>query len=186
VENKAGVNVEYLPCAQLLTICSIALTDLISNYLLLEGDDIKVQVSATNMYGVSTLSQVANSQKVQVVPHKPSQLIARGSLTTQSQIHVKIPALLNSETGGASIVSYIVSWDQGLGGAFSDLSGTPLNDLSLSQIYTVGVSSGVSYQFVYRALNAQGEGPQSDAVSILAATVPTAMAAPAVTFSGDY
>jgi len=36
----------------------------------------------------------------------------------------------------------------------------------------------VSYKFRYRAKNVHGDGPSSDSVSILAATIPSQMAAP--------
>lgn len=83
VKDKSGSNVEYTDCASTSTICSIALTDLLQNYLLLEADDIEVQVTATNFFGTSDLSVVDSTQvkQVQTVPHKPSNAPARGGLT---------------------------------------------------------------------------------------------------------
>ena len=42
VENKAGANVEYTDCASTSQICSIALADLLTDYLLVEDDEIRV------------------------------------------------------------------------------------------------------------------------------------------------
>lgn len=44
----------------------------------------------------------------------------------------------------------------------------------------LNVQSGVYYQFVYRARNVHGDGPSSDPVTILAATVPIQMAEPTI------
>ena len=58
VANKAGQNVEYTDCASTSLVCSIALTDLLTDYLLMEDDEIRVQVTATNNFGTSDLSDV--------------------------------------------------------------------------------------------------------------------------------
>lgn len=80
-----------------------------------------------------------------------------------------------SETGGSAILSYVISWDQGLGGSYSDLSGDLSNDLTEEHIYQLGVTSGVYYSFKYRARNTHGDGLDSDPITILAATVPNQM-----------
>jgi hypothetical protein len=74
VQDQSGSNVEYEACTSLDTLCSIALTDLWIDYNLVEGDRIEVQVTATNIYGTSDLSEVVDSsiKYVQTVPHKPA------------------------------------------------------------------------------------------------------------------
>lgn len=72
VQNKAGLNAEYQDCRSLDLICSIALSDLLTDYALLEDDRIEVQVTATNAYGTSELSVVDTVKLVQTVPHKPA------------------------------------------------------------------------------------------------------------------
>lgn len=64
---------------------------------------------------------------IQTVPHKPLSLPQRGSFTSQTQINLKITALTGDETGGSPITSYIVYWDQGLGGVFTPLIGYTVN-----------------------------------------------------------
>ena len=68
-------------------------------------------------------------------------------------------------------MSYVISWDRGLGSGFSIITGDLQNNLLLTQIYT-GLSSGVYYTFRYRARNVHGDGPDSDPITIIAATVP--------------
>lgn len=92
---------------------------------------------------------------------------------------------MESETGGSSITSYVVSWDKGLGGAFTDLSGHETNDLSTDLIYLTDISSGVYYQFKYRARNTHGDGPDSDSFTILSATIPNTMIAPVISLNED-
>lgn len=45
------------------------------------------------------------------------------------------------------------------------------------------VTSGTYYKFTYRARNTHGDGPESDSVTILAATVPIQMNAPSIVFN---
>jgi len=68
-------------------------------------------------------------------------------------------------------VSYILSWDYGLGGTFVSLYGDTTASLLTDYIIT-NVTSGTYYKFTYRARNTHGDGPESDSVTILAATVP--------------
>lgn len=78
--------------------------------------------------------------------------------------------MTGDQTGGSAITSYVISWDLGLGGAYTDL--TEVSDLQTSQIFLAGITSGAYYNFVYRAKNTHGDGIMSDPVRILAATVP--------------
>ena len=79
------------------------------------------------------------------------------------------------QTGGSPILSYIVSWDSGNGGAFTTLSGWDVNNLETTKLYVVNVDSGVYYQFKYKVRNVHGEGQDSLAVTVLAGTVPHQM-----------
>lgn len=56
-----GLMKEYMPCASLDTVCLVNLPDLLSGYLLVEGDLIKVEVTATNVYGTSPPSELGQS-----------------------------------------------------------------------------------------------------------------------------
>jgi hypothetical protein len=50
----------------------------------------------------------------------------------------------------------------------------------LTDVTITGLTSGTSYIFTYYATNAHGDGPHSDPVTVLAATVPAIMNAPTV------
>lgn len=69
-------------------MCQVPLGALIADYMLVQGDMVKVQVKATNIYGTSTLSvlNTAKSVYVETVPHMPLSAPTRGSQTTQNQI----------------------------------------------------------------------------------------------------
>lgn len=60
------------------------MSDLISDYNLLEADMIEVQVSATNLFGTSHLStyEASSAKRLQTVPHKPSSNPMRGYQTS--------------------------------------------------------------------------------------------------------
>lgn len=62
------------------------------------------------------------------------------------------------QTGGSPILSYIVSWDSGTGGAFTPLSGHDVNSVESTKLYIVNINSGVYYKFKYKARNIHGDG----------------------------
>lgn len=116
-------------------------------YGLLEGDNIQITVTAENEFGLGPLSHVNFTSVTQVitVPHKPCTLPQRGNLTSQNQIQILISEFQTNITGGSSIVSYIISWDQGLGtGVFVDLF-TEIEFNLQTQYLIVNVTSGVYY-----------------------------------------
>jgi hypothetical protein len=61
-------------------------------------------------------------------------------------------------TGGSPITSYVILWDQGLGGALSVLMGTTTPNLSTDILITTGITSGTNYTFAYYGRNAIGDG----------------------------
>jgi hypothetical protein len=77
-------------------------------------------------------------------------------------------------TGGSSIVSLQLQWDQGTRGAsWSTLLG--FSPFTTSTVYTITgsvVQSARIYKFRYRAYNIHGWGPYSDALDLLAASIP--------------
>jgi hypothetical protein len=117
---------------------------------------------------------------IETVPHQPTAAPARGTLTDEGQIHLEFGALEGTATGGSAILSYVVLWDEGQGGAFSPVVGDTSPNLLTSIVITQGVSSGVEYRFKYFGRNTHGDGAESDEVSVLAATVPSPMNPPTV------
>jgi hypothetical protein len=59
-------------------------------------------------------------------------------------------------------------------------------NLETSVIINTGISSGVEYRFAIYARNAHGDGPESDSVTVLAATVPSPMNPPEVSAVSAY
>jgi hypothetical protein len=96
-----------------------------------------------------------------------------------------IASLTGEATGGSSVTSYVVYWDQGLGGDLVPLIGSSVNQLNTEFIFVNGISSGVNYVFTYAAKNIQGTGEQSNPVTVIAATVPAQMNTPVVTYETD-
>ncbi len=120
---------------------------------------------------------------IEVVPLKPTSAPSKGSATSETQIQITYSALTGTLNGGSAITSYAILWDAGLGGSMFVLKGVSSNNLDLSATFTSGISSGGSYKFAYYGVNAHGDGAISDTVTIVAATNPTQMTPPSVTYS---
>ena len=86
--------------------------------------------------------------------------------------------LTDVETGGASITSYNLQYDQGTDGAtWTDLVGSPSNYLLNEFTVTESIVAGVTYKFRIRARNVYGWQPDySDpAVGVAASEAPSQM-----------
>jgi hypothetical protein len=117
----------------------------------------------------------------------------RGSNTSPSLIQVTWTALTTtSATGGMSILSYHLEYDDGTGEAVEgsswvDLVGYPSH--SLLTEYTVAGTSiigGTTYQLRVRAGNAIGWGDWSTVTSVVASAAPAQMVAVATVIDGVY
>ena len=72
--------------SSLANTCSVPLTTLYS-YGLTQGELVVVQVTATNAYGASEMSEVnTGGALVETVPHAPGTIPRRASDTSQNQI----------------------------------------------------------------------------------------------------
>ena len=103
----------------------------------------------------------------------------RGAGTDNTQIEVKFEALVDAETGDATIDSYNVHWDQdGSNGTFVSLFGDPVHflpTLAEGELYRYteeALTEGEAYNFKVRAHNKWGWGQFSATKTIVAATVP--------------
>jgi hypothetical protein len=132
------------------------------------------KATATNSFGTSQESEVNQSGAlIETLPHKPANAPTRGVLTYETQIQLEYHPLVDEETGGSPILSYVVLWDEGLGGSLVARLGDVTPNLETSVIINTGISSGVEYRFAIYAQNAHGDGPASDSMTVLAATVPS-------------
>lgn len=81
-------------------------------------------------------------------------------------------------------MSYHVQVDNGIGGAFTDVSGSSSDDLTTSRIVSTGIVAGRYYRARYRARNIKGFSSFSPIGYIEASQVPDAPASPTVVVSG--
>lgn len=136
---------------------------------------IAVRVSAKNDNGWG-LPSVANTVGA-VARTLPSAMIpaTRGDDTTESKIQVVwVTQTVDSETGGAPILSYNMQWDQGTGNdnSWVDLVGYPTNYLSTTYTVIEGVIKDIGYRFRLRSKNIYGFGPFSPVAVIRSSDVP--------------
>ena len=86
--------------------------------------------------------------------------------------------------GHDAISDYKVTWDQGNGDSvFAELASSTFGQTSY--VTDVTLTPGVYYQFKVIALNTIGSSPPSEAVSIIAATVPDPPNAPTLVFQDE-
>jgi hypothetical protein len=94
--------------------------------------------------------------------------------------------LTGTQTGGSAIISYVILWDgpasnPNFGTAtLSPILGDSTPNLLTSIVLPTGITSGNRYQFQFQGRNAHGDGTASAIISVLAATAPNQMNAPAV------
>lgn len=149
----------------------------------LTGSWIRFRVTAYNAEGQST------SKTVQFVlaetPGKP--LLAPSEVTaetTATQIVVQATELISPENGGSSITGYEFQVDDGSLGDFVTVQGG-VNDrtLALKTTITMNIIKGRTYRVRYRGINSVGEGIWSDAVNIIASTIPGKPETPQITLA---
>ena len=87
--------------------------------------------------------------------------------TTKTDLYIEYDPVSND--GGSAITNYYIYIDDGMNGAYSAAAD---NNLLLT-FNKNSLTSGLTYRVAYSAVNAQGEGPMSDATSITLAVVPT-------------
>lgn len=140
-------------------------------FALLQNDEVKAQVRATNLIGTGPYSAAtASGTTISTEPLKPPTTPSEGANTDDTQLHIVWDALAGDDTGGEPITVYSVWWDGGVGSwvPFIIQSGT----FTYSYTQTSGVTAGQPYDFKYRASNKHGTGVFSDVATVIASTVP--------------
>ena len=99
-------------------------------------------------------SSLSSSFLFALPPATPTVAPTKGSTTSATQVEIDITTV--STTNGASILSYHVQIDDGLGGTFVDVSGALSYDLTTSRVVTSGIIVGRLYRTRYRAMNIKG------------------------------
>jgi hypothetical protein len=130
-------------------------------------------VQAQNANDWGKLSQVNVAGAYVETPPLTMATPTMGSSTSTTSLHIEWLALVFGQpTGGASIDSYHLQWDQGTG-AWADLVGQD-GSYQLLTTHTVnsGVVGGEDYRVRVRAHNVHGWGPYSPEGIIYATSVP--------------
>lgn len=91
--------------------------------------------------------------------------------------------LTSPDNGGSSITQYVILWDSGLNGAFTEL--VTITDTAQTQFTKSGLTQGTLYKFKIEASNIFGTGPQSSVLEIIPASVPDAPSALALISSSQ-
>jgi len=100
-----------------------------------------------------------------------------------NKLKILIDEFLESQSGGADIISYEIQIDDGLNGAFNTVLGGQEGYTLDSEItITQNIVKGRQYRLRYRAINLIGEGPWSDLAYVVASTFPKAPPKPMYTY----
>jgi hypothetical protein len=145
-----------------------------------------VRISARNSlgYGIaSTLNTIGVLAQVQ--PHKPATVPQRGDGTGPDTLVIEYDLPIGELTGGSSITSLQLQWDQGTGDIeWMTLVGEDPYSTSTSFTISENLVPGRTYLFKYRTRNIFGWGEWSDKNGIMAASIPETMAAPVTSLIG--
>lgn len=151
---------------------------------LAEGTTIVVRVKAENEIGNATNYSPVNSAgaTVKTEPLPPLTPPSEGSGTSESQIEVNITKLPDSRTGGSSVTSYDIYWDNGSSEQFwIPLANIIVNGSDYYQFtQATGIDESTIYHFKYRANNLYGSGNFSESYAIKASHIPAQMARPTI------
>lgn len=161
-------------------ITQVAVTDLPSSPT---GLSFVFKVVAYTSFATSGVSSgLSSSFLFALPPSAPTVAPTNGTSTSASQVQIDITAV--TVTNGASILSYDVQIDDGLGGSFIEVSGLTSYDLTTSRIVTSRIITGRLYRTRYRAYNIKGYSSYSPVGYIEASQVPNQPSSPSVTLVG--
>jgi len=176
-DGSSAVVISSLECfVPLLTLIDPAAFGLVVQ------DLVQARIAATNSVGTSGYS-LPNTigALVQTRPAAP-QPVTRGAASSNLQLElVWLPLTTFVQTGGVSILSYELDWDNGLNqNVWNPLVGYSSAFTGLSYI-TTDVTAGTTYSFKLRAQNVHGWSDWSTVTTLLAASVPAKMTIVTVT-----
>lgn len=161
--------------------CDVSPTVLQTTYGYNVFDIPSAKSCAANSIGSGPYSDPSTSGSIipQLPGQPPSPPTVVSGVTYGTTIQIAIAALTgNSYTGGATISSYNIQWDQGTS-TWTDLT------YSLVLSATVnGLTLGTSYSFRYRAANVIGNGTYSSTLTVKAVSVPSQIATPNAIYTG--
>lgn len=167
------------PAIRTALTCDVPLPTLrAAPFSLVYGALVQVRVQAQNANDWGKLSQVNVAGATVQTPPVAMLAPTMGSSTATTSLHLEFSALaFGIATGGATIDSYNLQWDQGTG-AFVDLLGQDGSyQLATSHTVSSGVVGGGDYRIRVRAHNVHGWGPYSPEAIIYATSQPSQPAA---------
>lgn len=128
------------------------------------------KIKAFNEVGISALSTGAGFLAGSV-PTAPQSI----TLVSQSQIQIKFSWSAPTSDGGIALTEYRIYWDNATNGVtYSNLGTTATGTLLYTK--SSGLTSGATYKFYVTAKNSIGESAQSNILTVIAASVPSAPA----------
>lgn len=182
--NSYGEDTSLCDATTAQLYCTVAIADLISDYGYAIADLPKAKAYATNANGDGGESTPNSSgDTIALIPQvAPTPSYSARTATT---IDLTWDALTtNAQTGGLTILSYILEYDQGTS-TWTTLQGDP-TDSTLTTYSLTGLTAGTAYAFRVTAQNDIGNGPTSSEVSITPMAVPDTPSAPTVTLDEPY
>lgn len=150
--------------------CDIPMSTFMSSLGYSIGEDIEAKVQAINSKGYSPLSLVSSTLIAASAPTTYPQNFAV-TATTNSVTLTFTPLVNGPDTGYSTITNYEVYSNNGSGITINFSEGTT----STSPMTITGLTTGSSYLFEIRAINALGNGPWSNQISTGIYTVPSQM-----------
>jgi hypothetical protein len=148
-------------------------------YLLLQGNSVKITVTATNSYGTSGVSAEGVGAVIKLVPDAP--LLLKKDITSNEYL-IKLTWSDGASDGGSSIIDYIVYYDQGIGNFIELATGVLVKEITTSSVTLI---PGQSYAFKVKARNSVGLSQESEIIEIPAAVAPTQPNAPTTRVQGS-
>jgi hypothetical protein len=131
---------------------------------------IQVRVRAHNSDGWGQYSEINTAgATIETLPLQMSAPSFDSTTSSNTQIKVTWSLLTGTATGGSSvsITNYVVEWDQGLGGTTNFVSLATV--VSPTAFYPkTGLTAGTSYQFRVYGQSKYGNGPTSNAYTVVA------------------
>lgn len=165
-----------------LTECQVPMTVLrAAPYSLSYSDNVVAKVRALNARGWSAWSTEGQGATVLTEPQQMSAM-SRGSLTSKTQIELDWTTQTTAaETGGSSIVSHTITWNQG---STVDEWVTLAADVTgSSYIVDTGITTGETYLFKISSKNIFGFSEESTLTTVIAAIAPSGLSAPTTTYN---
>ena len=127
----------------------------------------------SNVYGNSAQSMAVSVQTSTTPLQIPAPTVD-WTYSSKTSLYIKWTAVSDPT---ATILGYILSMDDGMGGSFSDIF-EGVFEPSIFNYYVTGLTTGLQYRFKVRAAGYNDQGPDSNIASFYACTSPSGFQSP--------